>query len=70
MASGSGTDAAPYFRIFNPAEQQKKFDADLKYIRRWVTEYGTPQYPQPIVDHKEARERCLSVYAEALKNDK
>ena len=66
-ASGSGTDAAPYFRIFNPTEQQKKFDADFKYIRHWVSEYGTPQYPQPIVDHKEARERCLRVYAEALK---
>lgn len=66
-ASGSGTDAAPYFRIFNPTEQQKKFDSEFKYIRQWVPEYGTPQYPQPIVDHKEARERCLRVYAEALK---
>ena len=66
-ASGSGTDAAPYFRIFNPTEQQKKFDSEFKYIRRWVPEYGTPQYPQPIVDHKEARERCLRAYAEALK---
>ena len=66
-ASGSGTDAAPYFRIFNPTEQQKKFDSEFKYIRRWVPEYGTPQYPQPIVDHKEARERCLRVYMEALK---
>ena len=69
-ASGSGTDAAPYFRIFNPAEQQKKFDADFKYIRRWVPEYGTPQYPQPIVDHKEARERCLRVYAQGLNSEK
>ena len=66
-ASGSGTDAAPYFRIFNPTEQQKKFDAEFKYIRQWVSEYGTPQYPQPVVDHKEARERCLRIYAEALK---
>ena len=66
-ASGSGTDAAPYFRIFNPTEQQKKFDSEFKYIRQWVPEYGTPQYPQPIVDHKEARERCLRVYADALK---
>ena len=69
-ASGSGTDAAPYFRIFNPTEQQKKFDADFKYIRRWVPEYGTPQYPQPIVDHKEARERCLRVYAQGLNSEK
>lgn len=66
-ASGSGTDAAPYFRIFNPTEQQKKFDSEFKYIRQWVPEFNTPQYPKPIVDHKEARERCLKVYAEALK---
>jgi deoxyribodipyrimidine photo-lyase len=67
-ASGSGTDAAPYFRIFNPSEQQKKFDSELKYIRRWIPEFDTPQYPKPIVDHKEARERCLKVYAAALKD--
>lgn len=66
-ASGSGTDAAPYFRIFNPLEQQKKFDPEFKYIRQWISEWGTPQYPKPMVDHKEARERCLKVYAEALK---
>ena len=65
-ASGSGTDAAPYFRIFSPSEQQKKFDADFKYIKRWVPEYGTPQYAKPVVDHKEARERCLKTYAQAL----
>jgi deoxyribodipyrimidine photo-lyase len=66
-AAGSGTDAAPYFRIFNPLEQQKKFDPDFKYIRTWVSEYGTPQYPQPIVNHKMARERCLKTYTDALK---
>lgn len=65
-AAGSGTDAAPYFRIFNPASQQEKFDKDEKYIKRWVPEYGTGKYPQPIVDHKEARERCLEVYKKAL----
>jgi len=65
-AAGSGVDAAPYFRIFNPAEQQKKFDKDLKYIRRWIPEFGTNQYPEPMVDHKEARERCLKVYKEAV----
>lgn len=68
-ASGSGTDAAPYFRIFNPTEQQKKFDADCIYIKRWLPEFGTPQYPKPIVDHKEARERCLKVYGEGLKKE-
>jgi deoxyribodipyrimidine photo-lyase len=66
-AAGSGTDAAPYFRIFNPTEQQKKFDADFKYIKKWVSEFDTLQYPQPIVDHKMARERCLKTYSAALK---
>ncbi len=65
-AAGSGTDAAPYFRIFNPTSQLKKFDPDLKYVWEWVPEYDTDQYPKPIVDHKEARERCLRVYKEGL----
>ncbi|RZJ25790.1 MAG: deoxyribodipyrimidine photo-lyase, partial [Flavobacterium sp.] len=66
-AAGSGVDAAPYFRIFNPEEQQKKFDKDFKYIKNWIPEFGTDKYSKPIVDHKEARERCLKVYSEALK---
>ncbi|MEM0543298.1 deoxyribodipyrimidine photo-lyase [Flavobacterium sp. j3] len=65
-AAGSGVDAAPYFRIFNPTEQIKKFDKDLKYIKKWIPEIDTQFYPQPIVDHKEARERCLKVYKEAV----
>ncbi len=65
-ASGSGTDAAPYFRVFNPTAQQEKFDKDFKYIRLWVPEYGTAAYPEPMVDHKMARERCLKVYKEGL----
>lgn len=65
-ASGSGTDAAPYFRIFNPYTQQKKFDKNWEYIKRWVPEYDTPQYPKPIVDHKQARERCLATYKAAF----
>ncbi len=64
-ASGSGVDAAPYFRIFNPSEQVKKFDKDFKYIKKWVPEFQEISY-QPIVDHKEARERCLKVYKEAV----
>jgi len=64
--AGSGVDAAPYFRIFNPAEQVKKFDKDLKYIRKWVPELEELTYPQPIVDHKEARERCLKVFKAAV----
>lgn len=65
-AAGSGVDAAPYFRIFNPAEQIKKFDKDLAYIKKWIPEFGTSSYPEPIVDHKEAREKCLKVYKEAV----
>ena len=66
-ASGSGTDAAPYFRIFNPEAQLQKFDKDGAYTRRWVPEWLTPQYPRPLVDHKAAREKCLATYAAALK---
>ncbi|OAQ38656.1 deoxyribodipyrimidine photolyase [Pedobacter psychrophilus] len=67
-AAGSGVDAAPYFRIFNPYEQVKKFDKDYKYIKKWVPEYADPfSYPKPIVDHKLARERCLETYKKALK---
>ncbi|RSK40389.1 cryptochrome/photolyase family protein [Mangrovimonas spongiae] len=64
--AGSGVDAAPYFRIFNPTTQIKKFDKDHKYIKKWVPEYQELTYPKPIVDHKEARERCLATYKNAL----
>lgn len=67
-AAGSGCDAAPYFRVFNPTEQTKKFDKDLKYIRKWVPEFDTFDYPQPIVEHKFARERALSVYKKGLQD--
>jgi deoxyribodipyrimidine photo-lyase len=65
-AAGSGVDAAPYFRIFNPTEQVKKFDKDLKYIKKWVPELETLHYAGPIVDHKQARELCLKTYKEAV----
>jgi deoxyribodipyrimidine photo-lyase len=65
-AAGCGTDAAPYFRVFNPTEQQKKFDADFVYIKKWVPEYGTSTYPKPMVEHVFARNRCLEVYKAAL----
>ncbi len=65
-AAGSGVDAAPYFRIFNPLTQVTDFDKDELYIKNWVAEYGTPQYPGMLVDHKEGRERALRVYKEAL----
>jgi deoxyribodipyrimidine photo-lyase len=65
-ASGSGVDAAPYFRIFNPHTQLTKFDKDLNYVKQWVPEYGTSAYPKEIVEHKMARERCLETYKNAL----
>ncbi len=61
-AAGTGTDAAPYFRVFNPTSQQQKFDPQFKYIKKWVPEYGTKDYPEPIVDHKLAREKILALY--------
>lgn len=65
-AAGTGVDAQPYFRIFNPYSQTEKFDKDLKYINRWIPEINTTHYPKPIVDHKEARERCLETYKEGM----
>lgn len=65
-AAGCGTDAAPYFRIFSPMSQHKKFDKNSIYIKKWIPEYDSPDYPQPIVDHKFARERCLRVFKEGL----
>ncbi|MDA7694477.1 DNA photolyase family protein [Flavobacteriaceae bacterium] len=64
--AGCGVDAAPYFRIFNPTEQIKKFDKELLYIKKWVPHFQELEYPQPIVDHKMARERCLNTYKLAL----
>ena len=66
-ASGSGCDAAPYFRVFNPRLQTEKFDKDLKYIRKWIPELDSLSYPKPIVVHEEARVRVLAAYAKALK---
>ncbi len=65
-AAGSGVDAAPYFRIFNPTTQIEKFDKERKYIKQWVKEINTDDYPDEMVDHKEARERALSTYKSAL----
>jgi deoxyribodipyrimidine photo-lyase len=66
-SAGCGTDAAPYFRIFNPDAQLKKFDPKLEYIKKWVPEYADfSKYPQPIIDHAFARERCLKVFKQAL----
>lgn len=61
-AAGTGCDAAPYFRVFNPTEQLKKFDPELKYTRKWVPELDELTYPQPMVDHKIARDQALKTY--------
>lgn len=66
-AAGSGCDAAPYFRVFNPYLQTQKFDPELKYIRQWVPELEELTYPRPIVEHDYARKRCLEAYGAALK---
>jgi deoxyribodipyrimidine photo-lyase len=65
-AAGCGCDAAPYFRVFNPTEQTKRFDPELKYIRKWVKEFDTFDYPQPIVEHSFARNRALEAYKNGI----
>lgn len=65
-AAGTGVDAAPYFRVFNPQLQLEKFDKDYRYVKQWVKEWGTSAYPKPMVEHAKARERCLEVYKAAL----
>lgn len=67
--AGCGCDAAPYFRVFNPTEQQKKFDPDFEYIKKWVPELGTDLYPKPMIDHKFARNRALDTYKKALQSE-
>jgi len=66
-AAGSGCDAAPYFRIFNPEEQQKRFDPKGHYIQKWLGSNWQKTLPPPIVDHRMARERTLKVYGEAVR---
>ncbi|RJN32365.1 cryptochrome/photolyase family protein [Nesterenkonia natronophila] len=61
--AGCGADAAPYFRIFNPERQQKRFDPDFRYVRTWIPEYGTEDYPEPLVDLQESRQNALADYA-------
>ena len=68
-AAGCGCDAAPYFRIFNPYIQQKKFDPEESYIKKWLPEFYKPGYPEPIVEHAFARDRAIAVYKKALTVD-
>ncbi|MDP4209550.1 MAG: deoxyribodipyrimidine photo-lyase [Bacteroidota bacterium] len=69
-AAGCGCDAAPYFRIFNPYEQIKKFDANLIYTKKWVKNLNKTDYPTPIIEHKYARERFLKLYKTTLESYK
>jgi deoxyribodipyrimidine photo-lyase len=66
-SAGTGCDAAPYFRVFNPALQQEKFDPDGHYLDKWVPERNSSHYPKPVVSHELARERAISAYREGLK---
>ena len=65
-AAGSGTDAAPYFRVFNPTLQAQKFDPKGEYIRFWVPEFNSLSYPQPMVEHTMARQRAIDTYKKGL----
>ena len=65
-AAGTGCDAAPYFRVFNPLTQQQKFDKDLVYVKSWIPEYGTSDYPSPIVEHSYTRKRALESYKKGI----
>jgi deoxyribodipyrimidine photo-lyase len=65
-AAGCGCDAAPYFRVFNPTAQQEKFDKQKQYIQKWVPEFGSSSYPEPIIDHAFARDRVLTRFKQAL----
>ena len=65
-AAGTGVDAAPYFRVFNPEAQARKFDPEGTYQKRWIRELGGTHYPKPMVDHKAARLRALEAYKKAL----
>lgn len=68
-AAGCGCDAAPYFRVFNPEIQTEKFDTNLEYIKKWLPEFGSNDYPKPIVEHSFARDRALKIYGEAVKEN-
>lgn len=67
-AAGTGCDAAPYFRVFNPYIQQKKFDPGSIYTRKWAPDSEKPGYPAPVVEHSFARERAISVYRSGLRH--
>lgn len=65
-SAGTGCDAAPYFRVFNPSEQIKKFDDKNQYINKWIPELNEFSYPQPMVEHPLARQRAIETYKEGI----
>ncbi len=65
-SAGTGCDAAPYFRVFNPSEQIKKFDKQNSYINKWIEDFNEFSYPDPIVEHSFARNRAIASYKEGL----
>ena len=65
-SAGTGCDSAPYFRVFNPETQQKRFDADQKYIRRWIADLDELTYPKPMVDLKASRVRAIDTYKSSI----
>ena len=69
-SAGTGCDAMPYFRVFNPSAQTQKFDKQLTYIRKWVPEFESFEYAQPIVEHDFARKRALEVYSSIARKQK
>jgi deoxyribodipyrimidine photo-lyase len=66
-AAGTGCDAAPYFRVFNPSSQQQRFDPAMEYVRKWVPEFDKPSYPKPMIDHDFARKRAIETYKAGIK---
>jgi deoxyribodipyrimidine photo-lyase len=66
-AAGTGCDASPYFRVFNPSSQLKKFDKQMTYVKKWIPELLTDAYPNPVVEHKYARLRAIETYKTGLK---
>ena len=65
-AAGTGCDAAPWFRVFNPMIQVAKFDPGYDYIRRWITDYDPENYIEPVVEHKYARDRAIEAYRSGI----
>jgi deoxyribodipyrimidine photo-lyase len=69
-AAGTGCDASPYFRVFNPALQEKRFDPNREYVKKWIPEIDTADYPKPIVEHQFARDRAVAAYKKVITDNR